>query len=246
MRAVRVGSPRRRAKRPRAPEIEAAVCPANDKLKYRKKGVLEMSDLTLIDAVKNGDLAAIAEASAAAVGADINQQDEHGWTPLNWAAGRGHVEAISLLLERGADVTRVGRDQRTPYLIALAGGHAAAAKLLREAEENWGGEKISRAERKYCRAYQESELEQFPGWHEKKIKRGDAPERPVEGEGVDALLFLHQDFTVTSSMWEGEDVIFDEVSPDWKEFSTNVLKFKVQDDLDLIVPAGDAHSSATA
>ena len=196
-----------------------------------------MSDLTLIEAVKKGDRDAAAGLLAG--GADIHQQDEHGWTALNWAAGRGDVEAVRVLLEQGADTTRVGRDQRTPYMIALAGGHAEAARLLREAEEGREGEQVSRPERKYCRAYTESELEQFPDWHAKKIERGGA-------EGADALLYLHQDFRVSESMWENENVVFDEVSAEWKEFCTSVLKFKVQDDLDLLVAAADACQGAAA
>ena len=48
-----------------------------------------MGDVQLIEAVKAGNLA-MAEALLAA-GADIHQQDEQGWTPLNWAAGKGEV-----------------------------------------------------------------------------------------------------------------------------------------------------------
>ncbi|HEY9401513.1 MAG TPA: ankyrin repeat domain-containing protein [Pyrinomonadaceae bacterium] len=203
-----------------------------------------MSDLTLIEAVKNGDPSAIAELSAG--GADINEQDEHGWTALNWASGKGNVETIRLLLEKGADVTRVGRDQRTPYLIALAGGHAEAAKLLKEAEEGSEGEKISRPERKYCRAYQQSELEQFPGWHEQKIKGSVEAAGQIGDEGDDAMLYLHQNFRVTASMWENENIVFDEISPEWKNFCANVLKFKAQDDLDLIVSFNQARDGAAA
>jgi hypothetical protein len=36
-------------------------------------------------------------------------------------------------------------------------------------------------------------------------------------------------------MWRGEEVIFDHVTPEWKEFCVSVLDFKVEDDLDLIV-----------
>ena len=91
-----------------------------------------MSDLQLIDAVKTGQLAKVEEALNA--GADLQQQDEQGWTPLNWAAGKGAAEIVSLLLNRGADVFRTGRDQRTPYKIALAAKHTDVARLLKKAE----------------------------------------------------------------------------------------------------------------
>jgi ankyrin repeat protein len=36
-------------------------------------------------------------------GADVNTKDDFGITPLHWAADKGHVEVVKLLLERGAD-----------------------------------------------------------------------------------------------------------------------------------------------
>jgi ankyrin repeat protein len=39
-----------------------------------------------------------------AVGFDITQQDNQGFTPLHWAAWYGHLECVNMLLERGAPV----------------------------------------------------------------------------------------------------------------------------------------------
>jgi len=122
---------------------------------------LPVSDLQLIEAVKTGNLAAVRAVLDA--GADVNQQDEHGWTPLNWASGKGDVAAIQLLLEKGADVLKVGTDQRTPYLIAAAAGRVEAMRLLKDAEERAGGEGSSSGQqRTYCKAYQLKELLGFP------------------------------------------------------------------------------------
>ena len=85
-----------------------------------------MSDLKLIEAVKAGNANAVVELIES--GADVNQQDEQGWTPLNWAAGKGDIAVLKSLLNHGADVSRVGRDERTPYMIALASGQAEAAR----------------------------------------------------------------------------------------------------------------------
>ena len=44
-----------------------------------------------------------------------------------------------------------------------------------------------------------------------------------------------------------EQVVFDEVTPEWRAFCTDALGFKVPDDLDLIVAArAAADDSATA
>ena len=38
-------------------------------------------------------------------------------------------------------------------------------------------------------------------------------------------------------MWHAENVIFDQINPDWEEFCASTLKFKAPDDLDLITAA---------
>ena len=64
---------------------------------------------------------------------DINGLDERGWTLLNWAAGQGHLPLVAMIVERGANLLTRGRDNRTPYLIALAAGHLDTVKYLKEA-----------------------------------------------------------------------------------------------------------------
>src|SRR5262249_31136642 len=110
-----------------------------------------MSDLKLIEAVKNGDYKEAERLVKA--GGDINQQDEHGWTPLNYAAGKGNLPMVQFLIENGSDLFRVGRDRRLPYDIALAAGHVAVVKYLKDAEDRRSSEKPFRPERKYCKAY---------------------------------------------------------------------------------------------
>ncbi len=47
------------------------------------------------------------------LGADVNQRDDEGYTPLHNAASRGDVESILFLVEHGADVTAVSRVGQT-------------------------------------------------------------------------------------------------------------------------------------
>jgi len=201
-----------------------------------------MSDLKLIDAVKSGD---IHEAERLVkVGADVNQQDEQGWTPLNFAAGKGNLPLVKFLVENGADIFKSGRDRRTPYAIALAAGRVSVVKYLRETEDRRPGEKPPRPERKYCKAYHLGELRKYPEWSEGRINwkhKKDEDERNGGQDGDDPfpddkVVFIHQDFTVTESVWHSENVIFDQVNSAWREFCVNTMKFKVPDDLDLIVP----------
>lgn len=204
-----------------------------------------MSELKLIEAVKAGDHAGVLAACESEE--HPRQEDEYGWTALHWAASKEDVRAVSLLVEHGADVFKTGRDLRTPYQIAVAAGHAKAAALLRDAEEKAGGGRADRAARENCRAYRLSELSRFPGWLDERRPPGESgraadgvePERAdaVGDEDGEEFLFLHHDFTVTTSMWHGEGVRFSRVTPEWKAFCVEALDFKVADELDLLLPA---------
>jgi hypothetical protein len=197
-----------------------------------------MSDLGLIEAVKNGDYATADKLIL--MGADVNQQDEHGWTPLNFAAGKGYLSLVKLLVENGADLFKVGHDLRTPYMIAHAAGRVSVMKYLMEVEKNFPGEKPARTPRKYCKAYYLKDLRTFEGWSESRINWKEKKENSSSEVGEDftddKVVFIHQDLTVTESMWYNENVIFNAVKPDWEEFCVSSLKFKVPDDIDVIVP----------
>lgn len=190
-----------------------------------------MTESEFIEAIKAGDRAAVEGMIDA--GAELNQQDKQGWTPLNWAAGSGQLEIVDLLLEHGADPLVVGADLRTAQMIALAAGYADVVKRLREAEIKAGAAPSS--ERKYCRAYHVGDLRRYSGW-------------PGESQELkdDDVVFLHHDYTVTKSMWAGEDVLFDNVTETWKEFCHHELRFAVSDSLDLIAkPPAAAQSAAS-
>lgn len=200
-----------------------------------------MSDLHLIDAVKTGQFAKVEEALN--TGADIHQQDEQGWTALNWAAGKGNVEIVSLLLDRGADVFRAGRDQRTPYKIALAAKHTDVARLLKQAERTVNEASSSSTYGNYARAYLLGDLRKFGDWQEEK-ETVSANENGNSHElSDDDVVFLQEDFTVTELIWPGENVIFNQTTPEWIEFCTQELRFKVPDDFDLIASSPAAKSA---
>ena len=185
-----------------------------------------IDSLNLLEVVKSGDRSATIELISA--GADVNQSDEQGWTPLNWAAGKGDLEMVRLLVNNGADMLKVGRDQRTAYRIALAAGRVEVARFLTDVETQTPAQP---AGRQYTKAFRLSELRRFPGFAELElnaVKTANASDDPV--------VFIHHDLSVTSSIWPNESVLLTKVTPEWREFCRNVLCFKAPDDFDLIAP----------
>jgi len=200
-----------------------------------------LTNTPLIDAVRGGEVNTVKELIDG--GADVNQPGEQGWTPLNWAAGKGNLDLVTLLVENGADVFKVGRDQRTPQMIALAAGRAEVVRYLRDAEDRVEGDKPVRQPRKYCKAYHVKDFRQFAGWSESRINWKKSADE-AEEFGDDDVVFLHEDYTVTLSIWSNENVIFNNVTPEWQDFCNTSLGFKVPDDLDLIVAANAANGDA--
>ena len=58
----------------------------------------------LIEAAGRGDVEAVRRLLRA--GADVNAQDDEGWTALIAAAQKGLAPVVELLLEEGADVDK--------------------------------------------------------------------------------------------------------------------------------------------
>ena len=106
---------------------------------------------------KSGDFdgieASIEEAGRsgkAAVDQLVNGRDSMGIAPLHWASFHGHLEAIELLLDAGANIDARDGDQSTPLIWAAFFGQPTAVRLLidREADleiKNASGETAAAA-----------------------------------------------------------------------------------------------------
>lgn len=167
-----------------------------------------MSETKVIEAAKNEDRETLEKLLAD--GADVNEQDEHGWTPLNWAAGAADRKEV--------------------------------AEILTKKEQELGVWEDPRETQPYCKAYYLKDLRQYDHWSDiateptgTSDEEGEAEEGEEEAQAQgaqdDDIVYVHQDFTVTESMWHGEDVIVDEVTPEWKEFCETKLEFAIPEDL---------------
>ncbi len=80
--------------------------------------------------------------------------------------------------------------------------------------------------KKYCKSYPLAELRRFSGW--------SAGAQPAEQELADETsVFLCDEFTVlVSPVGKDKDkILFAEVTPEWQEFCTESLNFKIPEDL---------------
>jgi cytohesin len=102
------------------------------------------SDISIHDAAYKGNVETVKQHLAA--GADVNAEDQHGWTPLYAAAAGGHKEIVDLLITNSADVN-AKYAFRTPLHEAALGGHKEIVELLIakganvnvNAKIDWGG-----------------------------------------------------------------------------------------------------------
>lgn len=81
----------------------------------------------------------------------------------------------------------------------------------------------------YCKSYKLSLLRQFPEWTE-KAENARQIRKEVDGETLemprqltdDDYVYLHGDFTVTDGIFIDENIIFNDVTPEWKEFCSHL------------------------
>jgi hypothetical protein len=103
---------------------------------------------------------------------------------------------------------------------------------------------------RYCKAYPVERLQDFGGWTGSQQREPEKEERPESGNGVSGngasgdgasghdaqptendYLFLQENFTVTKGIFLDEDVVFDDITPQWIDFCKNTLNFEVPADV---------------
>ncbi len=112
-------------------------------------------DKELLEAAEYGDAKKV-KTLLEAGGADPNTKDEYGSTPLHWAALKGHLDVVELLLKHGADPNVKDEDGSTPLHDAAWNGHADVVELLLKhgadpnTKNEYGKTPLHRAAMKSC------------------------------------------------------------------------------------------------
>jgi hypothetical protein len=84
---------------------------------------------------------------------------------------------------------------------------------------------------KYSKTYSLNLLRQFPGWSEKaenarKIRKelnGEIVEEPRELTDS-TYVYVQSDYTVTDGIFIDENIIFNDVTPEWIKFCDEILR----------------------
>ncbi|MBE9216531.1 hypothetical protein IQ247_28380 [Plectonema cf. radiosum LEGE 06105] len=72
---------------------------------------------------------------------------------------------------------------------------------------------------KYCKAYLLKQFRQFNQWKENQEVNQELAE--------DSVVYLQENYVVTDGIYKDENIIFDNVTDDWKQFCHKVLEFEI-------------------
>jgi hypothetical protein len=91
---------------------------------------------------------------------------------------------------------------------------------------------------RYCKAYHARSFRAYPNWMEnrdnfRKTKQNvDGKEVEVPREVTDDdVLYLQENYTVTDGIFLDQNIVFDNLTPEWQEFCTETLKFELPEDV---------------
>lgn len=69
---------------------------------------------------------------------------------------------------------------------------------------------------RYMKAYPVERLREFPEWRQAAHEPADRP-----------FLYLQDNYSVTGGIFLDEEVVFNQITPQWVEFCTRVLQFEI-------------------
>ena len=82
---------------------------------------------------------------------------------------------------------------------------------------------------RYCKAYPANRFRQFAGWSEQRHTAAQADDGSLSID--EEYFFLNENLIVTEGVFMDEDIVFDQVSPQWEEFCRKELDFQIPQDV---------------
>lgn len=87
---------------------------------------------------------------------------------------------------------------------------------------------------KYCKAYPIDRLRAYSRWTE-KAENTRVDKKVVDGKEVeekhllaeDSFLYLQENYVVTDGIFKDENIIFEDVTPEWIEYCQKELQFEI-------------------
>lgn len=114
--------------RSRVVDVSRPAAKAKQPAKATPAASTEGGTTKLMEAAHAGDVAKIKE--LVEKGAELNTQDDYGWTALRYAVRAKNLEAAEALLKLGADVNLASSTGRTPLMSAIGNDFEQMANLL--------------------------------------------------------------------------------------------------------------------
>ena len=87
---------------------------------------------------------------------------------------------------------------------------------------------------RYCKAYHVDRFREFSDWTE-NLQNLRKDKQVVDGKEIETQraitekdhFYLQENYVVTDGIFIDENIIFDNVTPEWTDFCQNVLKFEI-------------------
>jgi hypothetical protein len=105
---------------------------------------------------------------------------------------------------------------------------------------------------KYCKAYLAKQFREFPGWSEKKEnvrkekKEVDGKEVEVDRElNDDSILYLQENYVVTDGIFKDQNIIFDNVTDEWKDYCHGTLAFEIPNYEPINIPTAETAAATS-
>ncbi|KAH7953818.1 hypothetical protein HPB49_012677 [Dermacentor silvarum] len=160
---------------------------------------------------------------------DMNQGDDHGFSPLHWAAKEGHANIVDMLIVRGSRVNATNMGDDTALHLAAAHGHRdivhmdlIASGALVSIANKYGETPLDK-----CKGHMGIRLREVAeqagqdlkkvyykdqNWLGTKTRTRDATLSRHSGINMDELKFFQQIASTTSGetwkgSWQGNDII---------------------------------------